>query len=57
MHFVAGPWFAVLEPGVDGWTDYGEVWLSDGQSSGPGLLQIRIKFAEQEWPAETGGTP
>jgi hypothetical protein len=52
VHFVAGPWFAVFETGVDGWRDYGRVWLSDGQESGPGTLQVRIKLEDQDWPKE-----
>lgn len=31
--------------------DYGRVWLSDGQSSGPATLQYRMKFADEEWPS------
>lgn len=50
MHFVAGPWFAVFESEEKEWRDYGRVWLSDGQESGPGLLQIRIKMEDEAWP-------
>jgi len=51
VHFAAGPWFTVIESGEDDWQDLGRVWLSDAQASGPGLLQYRVKFADEEFPS------
>lgn len=51
MHFAAGPWFEVYESG-DGWRPFGEVWLSDGEQNKPGVLELRVRFADQPWGEE-----
>jgi len=41
----AGPWFTVNDSSA-GWTDFGQVWLSDGTSAGEAAtLQIQLTLA------------
>jgi len=40
-HMAAGPWFTVNDS-TTGWTDFGQVWLSDGASDEAATLQIKL---------------
>ncbi len=53
MHFAAGPWFEVYESGAD-WRALGAVWLSDGEHNEPGVLELRLRFADAYWAVEDG---
>ncbi len=44
-HFVAGPWFAVLEAG-GGWTELDRIWISDGNQSSMARVEIRVDWEE-----------
>jgi hypothetical protein len=40
----AGPWFTVRHQDDD-WQPLGQIWLSDGVSDGPAVVEARIRLA------------
>ena len=45
----AGPWFTVNDT-QSGWTDFGQVWLSDGTSAGEAAT-LQIQLTLEPYPA------
>ena len=43
MHFVAGPWFTVVESGAE-WQDVEAIWVSDGAKDMKGRVQLRVEL-------------